>query len=245
VRSGEEPLLLLAEGVRLVEEAIEAGREVVEAAFSPRLLHAERGRALLTRLHERLGALTECSDRVMERASALTTHQGVLAFVRRPAWTDADLLAGEQPILAVAAGVQDPGNMGALVRTAEAAGASGLIALRGSADPFRDKAVRGSAGSIFRLPCRGGVLPEDVGRLLEKKDVQLVASDRNRGSVYWESDLRGPVAIVLGSEASGIPGALLELCERFVRIPMAGTVESLNVAVAAGLLLFEARRQRS
>jgi TrmH family RNA methyltransferase len=228
-----------------VEEALDADLAIVEAAVSPRLLHAERGRNLQARLLAKVGRLTECSDRVMERASALTTHQGVLAFLRNPEWTDDDLLAGEQPLLAIAAGVQDPGNLGALVRTAEAAGASGLVSLRGSADPFRDKAVRGSAGSIFRLPCRGGVLPEDIEPLLGKRGIPLVAADRARGTVYWETDLRGPIALVLGSEAAGIPKTLLDLCVKFVRIPMADTVESLNVAVAAGLLLFEARRQRS
>ena len=244
VRDGDEPGLMVAEGVRLVEEVLQSPCEIAEAYVSDKLLHNERGRELRTALSAKAGKVVSCADQVLERASDVETHQGILCLVRRPVWSDADLLQRKPALLAVAAGVRDPGNLGALVRTAEAAGASGFVALRGSADPFKDKAVRGSAGSIFRLPCRANVTPDELKHLLAKGHIPLIAADRDKGTVFWDCKLAGAVAVVLGSEGAGIPEELRPLCQQFVQIPMAAHVESLNVAVAAGLLLYEARRQR-
>lgn len=238
---GDPPGLMLAEGVRLVAEGLAAGLGVAEAAVSPRL----RDESLRQRLQTAARAMAECSDEVMARMSALETHQGVAVLFERPAWSEADLLGrGLLPLVVVAAGVRDPGNLGALVRTAEAAGASGLLALAGGADPFRDKAVRGSMGSVFRLPILARFAASDVAGFVRRHRLQLVAADGGGDVDYLQADLRRPTALVVGAEAAGLPEEVLAAADQRVRIALQAPVDSLNVAVAAGVLLFEARRQR-
>lgn len=242
VAAGEVPDLMLAEGVRLVGEAVAAGVEVVEAAVSPRC----GDESLRHELQSRARTFLDCSDDVLARLSALDTPQGVAVLLRRPAVTEQQLLRGPgAPLVVVAAGVRDPGNLGSLLRAAEAAGASGCLTMRGGADPFRDKAVRGSMGSIFRLPVRHGFDAAGVIAFGKAHRLQLVVADGGRGDrAHTAVDLRQPLLLVVGAEAAGVPDELVEAAAACVRIPLRGQVESLNVAVAAGVLLFEAQRQR-
>ncbi len=239
--AGEAPGCLLVEGRKLVAEAIEAGLEVLEAAYDADRDALGPLRASLAHLGRNLHA---CTGKVFARLSAVSSPQGVAIVVRQPAWTDADLLGASTPLVLVAAGVKEPGNLGALLRAAEAAGASGLLALRGGADPFREKAVRGSAGSVFRVPARGGVSVEEALAFARAHRLTLCVADEAGDIDYLDADLRGPCALVLGGEGEGIPAQLRAAATRRLRVPMAGKVESLNVAVAAGVVLYEARRQR-
>ncbi len=240
--TGDAGDLFLVEGRKLVAEALDAGLTPVEAAFD-----ADRGDALAP-LAERLratGAPTHpCSSAVCAKLSFVTTPQGVAAVFEKPRWTDDDLLGAAPCLLLIAAGVKEPGNLGALLRAAEAAGAHGLVALRGGADAFREKAVRGAAGSLFRLPVRSAVAVEDALALVQQRNLGLFVADEDGEVDYLDADLRGPCALVLGGEGEGIPAALRSVARARLRVPMAGKVESLNVAVAAGVLLYEARRQR-
>ncbi len=234
--------LLLAEGVRLVREAIAAGCRVVEAAVSPRLTDVD----LLQDLQQHAENYLECGDDVLARLSALDTPQGVAALIARPNVAEADLLRGDlSPLVVIAAGVRDPGNLGSLLRTAEAAGATGCITMKGGADPFRDKAVRGSMGSIFRLPVVHGLDAEAIVAFAKRHRLQLVVADGGGDVAHTAAPLRQPTALVVGAEAAGVPEALLRAAAVRVRIPLKQPVESLNVAVAAGVVLFEAQRQRS
>ncbi len=245
VREGKHEGLILAEGVRLCEEAMGAGLEIEEVLIAPRLLVSERGAALASDLQGRTSSYLDTTDEVMEKVSALKTHQGVMLVARIPEWKPEDFLRGEAPFVLVACGVQDPGNLGGLVRTAEAAGASGFIALRGSAHPYRDKAVRGSSGSCFRMPCWAQASPEEVLAFFEEHGVTLITTDSNMGESYWELDFGdAPQAFLLGSEGGGVPKRLREHATHKLRIPMQEPVESLNVSVAAGLVLFELRRRQ-
>ncbi len=239
--AGELDGVMLAEGVRLVGEAIGARVPVLEAVVSPRLHDA----ALRARLQEVAASFVECSDDVLEALSAVETPQGVAVLLRRPVAGDADLLRGDvAPLVVVAAGVRDPGNLGSVLRTAEAAGATGCVTLRGGADPFRDKAVRGSMGSVFRLPVRHGLDADAAIAFVQRHRLQLVVADGGGDRRHADVDLRQPLALVVGAEAGGVPAPLLAAADVRVRIPLRAPVESLNVAVAAGVLLFEARRQR-
>jgi TrmH family RNA methyltransferase len=239
--AGELDGVMLAEGVRLVGEAVQARVPVLEALVSPRLA----GDALRTRLQEVAASFLEASDDVLAAASAVETPQGVAVLLRRPVAGDQDLLRGAvAPLVVVAAGVRDPGNLGSLLRTAEAAGATGCVTLRGGADPFRDKAVRGSMGSVFRLPVRHGLDVAGVVAFAQRHALQLVVADGGAVLDYTAADLRPALALVVGAEAAGVPDALRTAAAVRVRIPLQAPVESLNVAVAAGVLLYEARRQR-
>lgn len=234
--------LVLAEGAKLVAEALDAGMRAVEAVVSPQLTDG----ALRERLAREAESCAECTDAVLARLSALETPQGVAVLFARPRTAPEDLLERDLvPLVVVAAGIRDPGNLGALLRTAEAAGATGCLTIRGGADPFRDKAVRGSMGSIFRLPVHHGMDAAAAIAFVQRHKLQLVVAD-GRGAVrYTDADLRKPMALVVGAESAGVPAEWLAAANQHVRIPLAAPVESLNVAVAAGVVLFEARRQRS
>jgi TrmH family RNA methyltransferase len=234
--------LLLVEGPRLLEEALAAGVELVEAAASPKLLRHARGRALAEAVEARC-PLRVVDDDLLASLSEVEASQGVLAVARRPVFDEARLLEGI-PLLVVAVGVQDPGNVGALLRTAEAAGATGAF-LVGGADPFSWKALRGSMGSAFRLP---HARVRDAGTMvaaLRAADVRLLGTALREAPPYHAADFTGRRAILFGSEGAGLPPELDAVVDERVSIPMSSPVESLNVAVAAGVLLFEAARQRA
>lgn len=240
--AGRAERLMLAEGVRLVWDAVRAGVEVVEAAVSPKLGDID----LRDALAECSGSFLDVSDSLLQRLSALETPQGVAALLRRPLYDDGALLGDElAPLVVAAAGLRDPGNVGAVVRTAEAAGATGCMTLRGGADPFRDKAVRGSMGSVFRLPVQHGHTVEDALAFARKQRLQVVVADGAGAVPYTSVDLRRPTLLVVGAEAAGVESAWIEAADQHVRIPLRAPVESLNAAVAAGVVLFEAQRQRT
>lgn len=240
--SGDAPDLLLVEGRKLVAEALAAGLTPVEAAVDEarRDVHAE----LIAALRAARAQVQLCTGAVFQKLSFVTTPQGIAAVFRRPAWRDQDLLGAPPALLVIAAGVKEPGNLGALLRATEAAGGRGLLALRGGADPFREKAVRGAAGSVFRVPARGGVAIADALALVQRHQLALYVAEEAGDRDYLDVDWRGPCAVVLGGEGEGLPAELRAAAHTRVRVPMAGKIESLNVAVAAGVLLYEARRQR-
>ncbi len=242
---GEIDSEVVVDGFRLVWDVVRADIPIRAAAVSPRLLGAKSSHDLKSRLATLAEEFVECADRVLERMSSLETPQGVIAIVDRPSYTLDSLLSEEVvPLLAVAAGVRDPGNLGAIARTAEAAGASGMVVLKGSADPFRDKAVRGSSGSVLRLPTTRGVSADELVEFTASHGMQLVVAEGAAELDYTDHDWTAPTAVVLGAEGAGLPAELRDAATARVRIPIADAVESLNVAVAAGVLLFEAGRQR-
>jgi TrmH family RNA methyltransferase len=239
--AGEEEFVVFAEGQKLVQEAVDAGAPVIAAMVSPRL----REKALGEQLKKCADEFFDVTDEVLERASALETHQGVAVLFAKRKWEDEDLLRGKTaPLVLCAAGVRDPGNLGALLRSSEAAGASGVITLKGGADPFRDKAVRGSMGSVFRLPIRHGLDAQGVIAFAKQHGLQIVTAESNGDVEYTAVDMKRPTLLVLGAEASGVSPALAQAANVRASIPLTQSVESLNVAVAAGVLLYEARRQR-
>lgn len=235
--------LALLEGTKLLEEALAAGAVLAEAAASPRAGRTPRGRALLDALADRGVAVRLMDEDVLASVSEAETSQGLVALARRPAFAEEDLLAG-RPLVLVAVGIQNPGNVGALLRAAEAAGATGAYLAEGCADPFSWKALRGSMGSAFRLPHLRRVDARETIRRLAGRGIATIAASSAGSTRYDEVDLARPVALVLGNEGAGLDEDLLAAASARVAIPMQGRVESLNVAVAAGVLLFEAARQR-
>jgi len=235
--------LALLEGPKLVEEAWHAGAALTEVAASPRAGRTPRGRALMTGLERQGVPVRLMDDDVLASISEAETSQGLLALARRPVFDEAALLAGRS-LLLVAVGIQNPGNVGALLRTAEAAGATGAYLADGCADPFSWKALRGSMGSAFRLPHLRRVATRPTLARLSGLGITTVAAASSGETPYHAVDLARPVALVVGNEGAGLPEDVLAAASVRVAIPMQGRVESLNVAVAAGLLLFEAARQR-
>jgi len=173
------------------------------------------------------------------------TPQGVVALAPMPSITLDEALdhAAGKPLLVLCA-VADPGNAGTLLRMAEASGVGAVLFCDGSVDPFAPKCVRASAGSIFHVPVVSGGKPVQVLEAIKGRDVQLLGTDARRGKPYDEVELTMPFALVLGNEAHGLPDEIGNHLDAWVHVPMTGDVESLNVAMAASVICFDAARQR-
>ena len=233
--AGREKGLLVLEGERLIDDALRAG-----CAFELALVaesRSERARELEARGID----VRVTDDALLERLSALATSQGAIALARapQPATLSAPHL-GPEALVLVVAGVADPGNLGALARSAEAAGAQALALVRGGASPWNSKALRGSMGSLLRLPVIPFEDAESAARELHGHGFRQVRAATRGGSSPSEFDWSGRIALWVGSETGEIPAAGAKF--EGVTIPMRGAVESLNVTVAASLLLFAAGR---
>ena len=242
-RGRERRGLALAEGVRLVEEALAAGIGVRGAAVSPALEATPRGSALKSALRDRGVALVEVGPAELDELADTEHPQGVVAVIEPRAWTLADVPAGPGAVVLVLDAVQDPGNVGTLLRTALGLGASGVVALKGTADLTNPKVLRGSMGAAFRLPAVPAA-PETFLAWAEEHGVELwvaAANGKPAGS-RGPRVRRPPLALVVGNEGAGVGAALEAAARRQVSIPLAPGVESLNVAVAAGILLYEVMR---
>ncbi|HXG43516.1 MAG TPA: RNA methyltransferase [Gemmatimonadales bacterium] len=241
-RGRERRGLALAEGVRLVEEALAAAVPIRGAVVAPALEATSRGKALKAALLRAGVPLESLGDRTLAALADTEHPQGVIAVVEPPRRTLEDIRPGPRGAVLVLDAVQDPGNVGALVRTALGLGAAGLVALPGTADLSNPKALRGSMGALFRLPCAAADVPALLG-WAARSGVAIWTSGVD-GSPVGSVRRRGPVALVVGNEGAGVHPALARAADATVAVPLAGPVESLNVAVAAGILLYEVLRDR-
>lgn len=249
-RRDDETGEVLLEGEHLVAEALEAGVKVTTAAFASRVLHREAraDAATISDLKDRLvrhGArVLSVSETVLAAMSPVQTPSGILALAEVSPAPLERVMAGTLPLVAILAGVQDPGNLGAVVRTAEAAGATGLVACPPSADPFGWKALRGAMGSTFRLAVPERVPLHDALLAARRRGLIVAAAVPRGGTPMRDFDFRRPIAIMLGGEGAGLDQSHLAHADERVTIPMQPPVESLNVAVSAAIILYEASRQR-
>lgn len=230
--------LAVAEGFHLLEEALRSRCEI------PAVIAAESAEAVVSKhlrglQHTRVVSV---SEKTFAALATTESPQGVIALVRPPSWSLEHLLRG-RPLLVALDGVQDPGNAGAIVRAAEAFGATGAAFLKGSVNPYNPKCLRASAGSTFRLPVLAGVEHALLAAALKQKEVTLYAAIPQASRSLSEADFKGSCAIVIGSEGRGVTPSFAKFAAG-VRIPTL-QVESLNAAVAAGVLLYEAQRQRA
>lgn len=228
------------ESVRIVEEAIRSGLRFRAVFF------AESAEDVARRLLPQIGAQVETlslPDAVFASAVATESPQGVAALVKLKDFDLEDALRPTPPLLLVVCGVQDPGNVGTMLRSAEAFGASGVLLAENTANPLNPKVVRASAGSLFRLPVLRVKSAETISQLRER-GLRLVASSSHRGGRLDQADLSGPLAIFVGSEAAGLSKDILKQMAEVIAIPHSPDVESLNAAVAASILLYEASRKR-
>lgn len=220
-----EPSFLI-EGSKLVSCALAEGLDLETVVVSDGFFEKRREWRELDR------PLVVVDDALFASVSTVDSPEGILAVATRPRAKAPET----RGIVAVAAGVQDPGNLGALARVAEASGSRALVVLKGSADPFSPKAVRGSAGSVLRLPVH------EADGLDALEGFRRIALSTVGGVDYRQMSYDPPAAIVLGSEGGGLAPEVETACEARVSIPMRGGVESLNVATAAAIVLFEALR---
>jgi len=229
------------ESVRILEEAIRSGLKFRTVFFS------ESGKARVGRLLPQLGSHVEIlllPDEVFASAVDTETPQGVAALVKLTTHQLEDLFRAPEPLVVVVSGVQDPGNLGTIIRSAEAFEAAGAILTEGTVSPFNSKSIRASAGSIFRLPLAQAKIQE-ILPVLATKGLRLLGTSSHKGTALPEADCKGAVAICIGNEGAGLPKELLAKVTANLVIPHSAKVESLNAGVAASIVLYEARRQRS
>jgi RNA methyltransferase, TrmH family len=249
------------EGPKLVEEALRTGLEAEALLFSE---SGEAGAApILAAASESVAGISRSrilrtTDKLFSSAAGTDAPQGVAALFRQPVWGLEDVLRGPgvmrkcSPLVIVLAVIQDPGNVGTIVRSAEAFGATGVVASRGTADPWSPKALRASAGAVLRLPVLRGMAIPVLMAQLRVAGVKIFAATSHADSnghigagIVPIADLREPAALFIGNEGSGLPVEVARSADAPIAIPMSETVESLNAGVAASIILYEAARRRN
>jgi RNA methyltransferase, TrmH family len=229
------------EGVKLVEEAVRSGQRLASVFFS------EAARSLAERLLPQFNARTETlilPNALFNSIVPSDAPQGVAALVKVRSFSAPQILERSQsgPVV-VAAGLQDPGNLGTLFRSAEAFGAAGIFLTEGTVGPYNSKVLRASAGSIFRLPFLQ-IASGELIALLRQYSVRLLATSSHKGTPLPEVSWTLPLAIFIGNEGAGLPRDLMQQMQETIVIPQAAQVESLNAGVAASIVLYEAARAR-
>ncbi len=238
------------EGLRILEEAIRSGLRFSSVFF--RESAQDRAERLLPQIGSQVETLL-LPDKLFDSIVPSESPQGVAALVRLKDFSLDDVVEMERlqvgPIV-VLAGLQDPGNLGTILRSSEAFGSAGIVLGEGTVSPFNSKVVRASAGSVFRLPIIHGHGKSSPGKLEEASEklrtsgVRLIATSSHKGTPLDQADLKSPAAIFFGNEGSGLPRDLMAKMDEVIAIPHAPQVESLNAGVAASIVLYEAARQR-
>ncbi len=231
------------EGPLLLEDALNAGEGVTIHTVLAGQSSAAKFQAQITRLPDHTEVLT-VSDRMFAQIAATETPQGIAALVEiKPPDFEA-MLPRPDVLLLVACGIQDPGNLGTIIRSGQALGAHALVALRETVSPFNPKTVRASAGAILRLPVIRNQEAAPLFERLRRAGVRLIAADRRSQTPIAEADLKGPVAFLIGREASGLPPEVAKAADLTLSIPIRPETDSVNAAAAASIFLYEAARQR-
>jgi TrmH family RNA methyltransferase len=247
VRDGKINELIFVEGLRLAEEALRSKLKIEAVIVSEELAKKEKAENLVAELGRVSERLASVSEKLLESISYTKTPQGIVLLASRPQTSKQHFAATQSgpALIVVMHRINNPVNVGAILRTAEAAGATGAIATQTTSDPLSPKSLRGAMGSAFRLPIWLGPTYEEVLSWCGRRGIKTICADVHASDAHDEVDWQGPSALILGPESEGLSAAEIASADEAVRIPMQGLAESLNVAVAAGILLYEAARQRA
>jgi TrmH family RNA methyltransferase len=245
VRNGKFGGLMFVEGVRLCEEAVRSGVQLRDCFVTRGFLETGRGSSLVNEAELRGASVFELSESLLDSIADTKNSQGVVLICDRPDRAELRnfLNTGKLAIVIALSEVNNPANLGAIMRVAEAAGVSGVVTTSGSADVYSPKSLRASMGSAFRLPIRENTELEEIIRWAHERQLQVTAAAGEGSVSYTNTDWTKPRLLIFGSEGHGLSPHDLELVDETIYIPMDGNVESLNLAVACGITLFEARRQ--
>jgi RNA methyltransferase, TrmH family len=242
---GDAADVVLLDGAHLMIEALDAGLRLREAAITPDAAARDETEPILARLARAGTDVVLVAASVMDALSPVKSPSGIAALADRPDTCAARMYERASPLVLIAVDVQDPGNLGAIVRVAEAGGADGVIAGGACADPFGWKSIRGSMGSALRLPI---AVQRDAGAAIaeaRRHGCRIMAAVPRDGRSMAQVDYAGPVAVLIGGEGTGLPASLVAGADERVTVPMQPPVESLNAAVTTALIVYEAFRQRS
>lgn len=247
VRDGKLAGLIFVEGLRLCEEALASGLQIETAIYSAEIARKDRAARLIEKLGRAATKSASVSEKLLASVSYTKTPQGIVLLAVRPAH-DEEGFASRQPaspFLVILHEINNPANAGAILRTAEAAGVTGVIATADTCDPFSPKALRGAMGSAFRMPIWSGVRFAEAIAWCRAREIPTFVAAADGSKPYTDVDWRRSSALIVGRESTGLSHEEIAAADNVVRIPMLGATESLNVAVAAGIILYEAARQRA
>ncbi len=233
----EEQGIFIVEGIRMFREI---PRKLIKEIYASESFY-NKNREVFANIDKRVELL---ADVVFQKVSETKTPQGILCVVKRKTYALDDMLEHKNAQLLVLDGLQDPGNVGTIIRTGEAAGVTGVILSKDTADLYQAKTIRSTMGSIFRVPC---VYVEDVLDTIETMKIHEIitfAAHLDGKKWYNEEEYKGKIAFLIGNEGNGLREEVAQGADTWIRIPMEGEVESLNAAVAATVLMYEAYRQR-
>jgi RNA methyltransferase, TrmH family len=248
VRDGRERDFVFVEGARLAEEVLKADLPVREVFFTESFAESERGQSFLNSVGAKSESVAEVSEKVFDSIADTKTSQGIVLICEKPRTGEnvvsANLLRRnlQFPLVILLHEINNPNNLGAILRTAEAVDVSGVILTKNSADVFSPKAIRGAMGASLRLPLWTNADFTEALEWSRAKNLKSICADINAGKFYTEIDWNTARLLVFGSEAHGLSAEQRAEVEESLLIPMANGVESLNVAVACGIILYEARR---
>jgi TrmH family RNA methyltransferase len=248
VRDGRERRFVFVEGARLAEEVLKADLPVREVFFTGGFAESARGQSFLNLVRAKSESLAEVSEKVFDSVADTKTSQGIVVICEKPTTGESIVSANllkrnlQFPLVVLLHEINNPNNLGAILRTAEAVDVSGVILTKNSADVFSPKAIRGAMGASLRLPLWTNADFTEVLEWSREKNLKSVCADVNAEKSHAEIDWNTARLLVFGSEAHGLTEQERAEIEESLLIPMANGVESLNVAVACGIILYEARR---
>jgi TrmH family RNA methyltransferase len=246
VRDGKAEDAIFIEGLRLCEEALASNLLIEAVIYSDKIAVKARAADLIEKLNKVAAKSGVVSEKLLASISYAKTPQGIVVLAGRPAG-DQQLFATHQvntPFLVILHETNNPVNVGAIMRTAEAAGVTGVITTARACDPFSPKALRGAMGSAFRLPVWAGADFDTVIAWCRARKIKTLCADAEGERLYTDVDWRKSIALIVGPESTGLSADEIAAAGNAVRIPMQGRTESLNVAMATGIILYEAARQR-
>ena len=236
--------IFLVEGAHLIEMALEAGAGIMAVFFTGSFISKKEGQAIVSLLAKKTSEIFETTEHLLDKLTDTKTPQGIAAVVSYKTLKLSELPLKNLPLLVVIDGVQDPGNLGSIIRTSDAAGADAVVLLPGTCDPFMPKTLRSTSGSIFTIPVVSAETPHLLEWLAERK-IRSVITSADAKKIIFDTDLKFPAAFVFGNEAHGVSEQMRRAADLFLKIPIIGRAESLNVAASAAICLYEAVRQRS
>lgn len=239
----EEARQFVVEGRRFVEEALNREARILRVFKCPQREQPE-WKPFLRELENRQIPIIEIDERILYKISSTVEPQGILAVVQQPSFTWEDFRVDSRTVLLIIDGVQDPGNLGTILRTALAAGVHQVCLTKGTVDVYNNKVLRSTMGAIFSLTILTDLSAGEIVNYCSSRALKLITADLEGEIIYGPKMLKLPLALVVGNEANGLSPLFRELARQHLKIPMDHNVESLNVAMATGILLYEIVRQR-
>ena len=234
----------IIEGPHLIEMAIASGSIIKEVFLVGTFAAKKDGQRLLRQISKETGNAFEVTEQILSKIADTETPQGLVAIASYKSINLNDIKLSSAPLLVIADSIQEPGNLGTIIRTSDAAGADAVIILKGTCDVFTQKTIRATAGSIFNIP----IVHSDTDTVLEwsrSKRIHLIVTALDAKKSIFDADLKKPSAFVFGNEAHGISTQVRKNADLILKVPIHGKAESLNVAASAAICLYEAVRQRS